>query len=144
MVRQSSEGAERGCSAALNGDLNTMKPMSESALHERATPPGFGLRQSPGAFPPGACQEKAAGDCRSPRRFRVLQPLAACSGSECDGALDRLQWAVRRSRCAGRRTVFKGPSLALTSQCYRFLNGACGNNRLQSGFGFVTCGATNH
>jgi hypothetical protein len=42
------------------------------APHEpREAPSGFGLRLSSGAFTTAARQSKAAGDCRSPRRYRA-------------------------------------------------------------------------
>src|SRR6266542_1656057 len=39
-------------------------------------PPGFGLRQSSGAFRSGLVGAKAAEDCRSPRRYRGGAPTS--------------------------------------------------------------------
>src|SRR5437773_3774799 len=43
--------------------------------------------------------------------------------------------------CAGRRTVFKAPLFWLSSRVTGSAARRLGNNHLQSGGGFVTCGA---
>jgi len=49
---------QRGCTASVSFPMKPTKG-----------PPGFGLRQSPGAFRSGG-DARAAEDCRSPRRYR--------------------------------------------------------------------------
>src|SRR2546430_5327435 len=103
---------------------------SRLSMNRSEMPPGFGLlarkdtsqaavliSQSPGAFPSGACQEKAAEDAarkrtpqsvvlfsRSPRRCRAVPPIEASSWSHC----------MRKAKGGSARTCGGGAGRAVT------------------------------